>query len=218
MTSRQSVYALVLALALVGTLAEAQNLGVGAFQPALPTDASVGVLRGAVPADAQVGGLAGSYGPNTSTYAFPGLSGPSGAFAGSLEPNAPLAGLRGSVPADAPVGTLTPAMPNASFGPPTPADIARRNEALGEIYLMDRTNPLADSALDRSTAIHEQSLGPKDLGMADVLESQARLLEKYSQNQARPGVDERNRDDKAAELQERAKKIRKEAERPAPKR
>jgi hypothetical protein len=218
MTARRLLYALGLALAVAATVADAQNLGVGALRGDVPPDAAVGALRGSVPANAGVGGMAGSFPASTTIGGLPTFSGPSGAFAGNLAPNAPLGGLQGSVPANAPSGALTPAMPDAPYGSPTPADIARRNEALGEIHLMDRSNASADSALDRATAIREQTLGPKNPGVAEGLEDQARLLEKYTQNQARPGVDERNRADRAAELQDSAKKIRKEAERPAPKR
>lgn len=218
MTARRWVHAPVFALALVTTLAEAQSLGVGAFRDAVPADAQVGALRGSVPADAGVGALSGSYPSSTARGGLPGLSGPSGAFAGNLAPNAPRGGLQGSVPAGVPSGTMTPAMPNASYGPPTAADNARRNEGLADVHLTDRSNALADSALDRATAIRVDTLGPTDLGVAGGLEDQAQLLEKYTQNQARPGVDERNRADVAAGLQERATKIRKDAEKPAPKR
>jgi hypothetical protein len=208
---------LVFGMALCGSLAEAQNLGVGALRGDVPADASVGGLTGSVPANAGVGAFSGSFPASTATGGVPTFSGPSGAFAGNLAPNAPLGGLQGSVPADAPSGALTPALPNASFGSPTPADIARRNEALGEVHLMDRSNASADSALDRSNAIREQTLGPKSVGVAEGLEDQARLLEKYTQNQARP-VPEFERGDAAAQARERAKQIRKEADRPAPKR
>jgi hypothetical protein len=218
MHSRRWLALLVFGMALGGSLAEAQNLGVGVLRGDVPADATVGGLRGAVPAGAGVGTLSGSFPASTAAGGVPSFSGPSGVFSGNLAPNAPLGTLQGSVPADTPSGTLTPGMPNASFGSPTPADIARRNEALGDLHLMDRSNASADAALDSSAAIRDEALGPKDPATVQGLEGQARLLEKYTQNQARPGVDERNRADKAAELQDRATKIRKEAERPAPKR
>jgi hypothetical protein len=194
---------LILALGLGASLAEAQNLGVGAPRDEPPPHASVGGLRDVTRATAGVGGFAGSFPASTSSTEVPGLAGPSGAFSGNLMPSAPLGGLPGSIPADAPSGAPTPGMPSASFGPPTPADIARRNEGLGKVHLIDRSNASADSALDRSTAIREQAFGAKDPGVGDGLEGQARLLERYQQSQARPGVDERSRADKAACLQER---------------
>jgi hypothetical protein len=204
MTTRRSVYALVLALALVGTLAEAQNVGVGAFRESLPANAEVGALRGSVPASAGVGALGGSFPASTATGGLPGLSGPSGAFADSLAPNAPPAGLRGSVPPDATPGIIATG-PFLNFGPATQEDVARNFEALAEVYLIDRS-PSAKPALDAALTVRENSLGANSPGMAEALENQAALLRRY------------NREDQAGALEERARAIRKDLERPAPKR
>jgi hypothetical protein len=206
MTARHWSAVLILVTGLTATVAESQSVQVGTLRGDVPPDATVGALRGPVAPSAGVGSFSGSFSPSPESGGLQGFRGAVGAPLGAARAgDSGLGALQGSIPLAATTGALAePAPPGSFFGAPTPEDIARRNEALADVYLRDVSPVAADAALDRATEIRKETLGPVHPGVAQGLENQARLLERH------------NRTERAAELQREADRIRKEAERRPP--
>jgi hypothetical protein len=198
--------ALILAAGLTATVAESQSVQVGTLRGDVPPDATVGALRGAVSPSAGIGSFSGSFSPSPEGGGLQGFRGAVGApLAPTRAGDAGVGVLQGSLPLAATTGPLAEAAPPGSFfGAPTPEDVARRNEALAEVHLLDVSPVAADAALDRATGIRKETLGPVHPGVAQGLENQARLLELY------------NRTERAGDLRREADRIRKEAERRPP--
>jgi hypothetical protein len=203
MTTRFWPGALLLTVVVGATTAEAQSVQVGTLRGEVPPDAAVGALRGPIAPGAGVGPFSTSFPASPDSGGLVGFRGPTGAPpAPARGPDTGVGMLQGSVPLAPRTGALAePAPPGTFFGPPTPADIARRNEALAEVHQQDLSLVNVDAALERATTLRQETFGPTHPAVADGLEDQARLMERY------------NRLDKAAELQDRAAKIREEAAR-----